>query len=312
MTMYVLKRLALIVPINLLVILIVFSILSMTPGDPARIMLGIHAPEEAVERLTEELGLNDPFVLRYFNYVIGIARLDFGESYRSRRPVFDEILPVFPTTLWLAVLTVTVASLLGVTLGIISAVRQYSALDISLTVGSLIIASVPGFWLGMILILTFSLRLDLLPSSGIGSIQHFILPVMTGALPSAAFQARVTRNQMLETMRQDYIRTAKAKGASRNRIVWRHALKNTLLPVITMVGMGFAFSLGGSMITEIVFGLPGVGNLIVSAIRMQDAPVVMGSTVFLATLFMIIMLAVDLIYAFINPLIKSQFAQKRG
>ena len=307
---YVLKRLVVIIPIILLVIFIVFYILNITPGEPARIILGKDAPPEAYEDLNEQLGLNDPFLVRYLNYVKGIFKLDFGESYRSRKPVFDEIFPRFPTTLMLAMLTVTVTTLIGVPLGIISAVRQYSPLDISLTVGSLIIASVPGFWLGLMLILLFSLKLGWLPSSGIGSLKHFVLPVMAAALPSAAFQARITRNQMLEAMRQDYIRTAKAKGASRGRIISRHALKNAMLPVITMVGMSFAGSLGGSMITEIVFGLPGIGNHIVMAIKSKDVPVVMGATVFLATLFMIIMLAVDLLYAFINPQIRAQFEKK--
>jgi peptide/nickel transport system permease protein len=307
---YVLRRLVGIVPIILLVVLIVFYILNITPGDPALIILGKDAPQQAIDDLNEELGLNDPFFVRYANYIKGILKLDFGLSYRSRKPVFDEILPRFPTTLTLALLTVIVTTLIGVPLGIISAVKQYSALDISLTVTFLVVASVPGFWLGLMLILIFSLKLGWLPSNGVGSIKHFILPVLAAALPSAAFQARVTRNQMLETMRQDYIRTARAKGAPTKRIILRHALKNAMMPVITMVGMGFAYSLGGSMITEIVFGLPGIGNFIVTAIRNKDMPVVMGSTVFLATLFMVIMLLVDLAYAFINPIIRAQFEKE--
>jgi len=310
MGMYVFKRLLVIIPIILMVIFIVFYILNITPGDPVMIILGKEAPQSAIDDLNTELGLNDPFLVRYVNYVKGIFKLDFGLSYRSRKPVFDEILPKFPTTLQLSILTVVVSSAIGITLGIISAVRQYSALDIGLTVGSLIIASVPGFWLGLMLILAFSLRLRWLPSNGSGDIRHFVLPVLTSALPSAAFLSRITRNQMLEVMRQDYIRTAKAKGASKGRIVWRHALKNAMMPGITIVGMSFAASLGGSMITEIVFGLPGVGNLIVTAIKMKDVPVVMGSTVFLAALFMLIMLLVDLIYVFLNPLIRAQFAKK--
>ena len=304
---YVLRRVLIIFPITLLVIFIVFYILNITPGDPARIILGMDAPQSAIDALNEELGLNDPFLVRYVNYVLGMFRLDFGFSYRSGNPVFDEILPRFPVTLQLAVMTVFFSSVLGITLGVISAVRQYSALDIGLTVNSLILASVPGFWLGLMLILTFSLRLGWLPSSGMGDLRHFVLPVLTSALPTAAFLARITRNQMLEIMRQDYIRTARAKGASKSRIIWRHALRNAMMPVITIIGMGFAASLGGSMITEIIFGLPGIGNQIVMAIRLQDAPVVMGSTVFLAILFMLIMLVVDLVYSFINPITRSQF-----
>ena len=307
---YILRRLLAIIPILLLVTFVVFYILNITPGDPVLIILGRDAPQEAVDDLTEELGLNDPFPIRFLNYVKGALHLDFGESYRSRKPVFDEIFPKFPTTLELAILTVTVSTLIGVPLGILSAVKRYSGLDISLTVISLIIASVPGFWLGIMLIMVFSLQLGWLPSSGVGSLKHFILPVLAASLPSAAFDARITRTQMLEVMRQEYIRTAKAKGASEQRIIWRHALKNALMPIITMVGMSFAASLGGSMITETVFGLPGVGNHILTAIRMKDVPVVMGSTLFLATTFMLIMLVVDLIYAYINPTIRSQFARK--
>lgn len=239
-----------------------------------------------------------------------MVHLDFGESYRSRNPVFEEIFPKLPTTLLLAVLIVTVSTLIGVPLGILSAVKEYSVLDISLTVTSLIFASIPGFWLGLMLIMVFSLKLGLLPSSGADSLKHFILPVMATALPAAAFNARITRTQMLEVMRQEYIRTARAKGASEKRVIWRHALKNTLMPVITLVGTSFATCLGGSMITETVFGLPGVGSHILTAIQSKDLPVVMASTLFLATTFMVIMLIVDLIYAYINPTIRSQFSRK--
>ncbi len=306
---YILKRLLAIIPMLLLIVLIVFYILNITPGDPASIILGKDAPPEAVEQLKDELGLNKPFFQRYFDYISDAVRLDFGDSYRSKKPVFDEILPKFPTTLKLAIFSVVVCAIIGIPLGILSAVRQYSKLDISLTVGSLIIASVPGFWLSLMLILLFSLILGILPSNGIGSFKHYILPVLTMALPSAAVMARITRNQMLETMRQDYIRTAKAKGASKQRVIWKHALKNALMPVITMLGMSFAGLLGGSMITEIVFGLPGVGMIIITAIKMKDVPLIMGSTIFLATLFMIIMLIVDLIYAYLDPRIKAQFSK---
>ena len=306
----VIKRLLLIFPILLLVTFVVFYILNITPGDPVRIILGIEAPQEAVDDLTEELGLNDPFLVRFFDYIKGVIHLDFGESYRSRNPVFEEIFPKMPTTLLLAVLTVTVSTLVGVPLGIVSAVKEYSALDVSLTVTSLIFASVPGFWLGLMLIMIFSLKLGLLPSSGADSLEYFILPVMATALPAAAFNARITRTQMLEVMRQEYIRTARAKGASESRVIWRHALKNTLMPVITLVGSSFATCLGGSMVTETVFGLPGVGSHILTAIQSKDLPVVMAATLFLATTFMVIMLIVDLIYAYINPTIRSQFTRK--
>lgn len=304
---YVARRLLLIIPILLFVIFIVFVTLNITPGDPAAIILGRDATTEAREQLAAELGLDKPLLLRYVIYVRDAFTLDFGTSYRSGQPVFKEILEKFPTTLQLAILSVLGSAVIGIPLGIISAVRQYSVLDISLTVSALILASIPGFWLGIMLILVFSLALGLLPSSGIGSLKHFVMPVMTLALPSAAYLSRMTRATMLETMRMDYIRTARAKGAGKQRIIWRHALQNALMPVITVLGMSFAGLLGGAMITEIVFGLPGIGNTIVMAIRMKDTPIVMASTIFLATLFMLIMLAVDLIYAYIDPRIKAQF-----
>ncbi len=307
---YVAQRLLQMIPITFLVIFIVFAIMDATPGDPVRIILGNDPPAQAVEDLTKELGLDKPFMVRFFNYVGDALHLDFGLSYRTRQPVFDGIWPKFPTTLLLAFLTVTVSTILGVLLGIISAVKEYSAVDITLTFTSLIFASVPGFWLCLMLIILFSLKLHWLPSSGVGSIRHFILPVLASAIPSAAYLARITRTQMLEGMRQEYIRTARAKGADNRRVIFKHALKNALLPIITITGTSFAAALGGSMITERVFGLPGIGNYILTSVQAKDVPVVMGSTIFLSVIFMVMMLLVDLAYAWINPTLRSRFAKK--
>lgn len=307
MTKYVIKRLLGMIPMLVMIILIVFFILNITPGNPAVIILGKDAAPEAIAALEEELGLNNPFFERYVDYLKGVLQLDFGESYRSGKPVFDVLLPKFPTTLKLAILSVIATALLGIPLGIISAVRQYSKLDIGLTVSSLILASVPGFWLSLMMILFFSVLLGVLPSTGYTTWQHYVMPVLSISVPAAAYQARITRNQMLETMRQDYIRTAKAKGADKQRIIWKHALKNTLMPVVTTLGMRFATMLGGSMITELIYGLPGIGNEILNAITMKDTPVILGSTIFLGALFMIIMLMVDIIYAYIDPRTRAQF-----
>jgi len=307
MTKYVIKRLLGMIPMLVMIILIVFFILNITPGNPAVIILGKDAAPEAIAALEEELGLNNPFFERYVDYLKGVLQLDFGESYRSGKPVFDVLLPKFPTTLKLAILSVIATALLGIPLGIISAVRQYSTLDIGLTVSSLVLASVPGFWLSLMMILFFSVLLGILPSTGYTTWQHYVMPVLSISVPAAAYQARITRNQMLETMRQDYIRTAKAKGADKQRIIWKHALKNTLMPVVTTLGMRFATMLGGSMITELIYGLPGIGNEILNAITMKDTPVILGSTIFLGALFMIIMLMVDIIYAYIDPRTRAQF-----
>ena len=307
---YVLRRLLVMIPIIFLVIFIVFFIMNITPGDPVQMILGNDPPQQAVEDLRRELGLDQPFFVRFFNYITNALKLDFGLSYRSRRPVFEGIWPKVPTTLLLAVLTVTVSTVLGVILGIISAVKEYSAVDVTLTFTSLIFASVPGFWLCLMLIIVFSLKLHLLPSSGVGSIRHFILPVLASAIPSAAYLARITRTQMLEVMRQEYIRTARAKGATEKRVIFKHALKNALMPIITIAGTSFAAALGGSMITERIFGLPGIGNYILTSVQAKDVPVVMGSTIFLSVIFMVMMLLVDLAYAYINPTLRSRFSRK--
>lgn len=307
MLRYILGRVLLIIPTLILVIFIIFSILNITPGDPARIMLGVDARPEAVEELNRQLGTDRPMLERFGHYLWGVFQFDFGTSYRSKEPVFDDILAKFPTTLKLAVSSVIISALIGIPLGIISAVRQYSILDYGLTVSSLFLASMPGFFLALVLILIFSLWLGLLPSNGIGSIRHYILPAFTLSLPTAAFLARLTRTSMLETMRQDYIRTAKAKGADKMRVITRHALRPALMPIITVLGMNFAWLLGGALIIEIVFGLPGIGNIIIKAVQMKDAPVIMAVAIFLAVLYKLIMLFVDIIQAVADPRLKSQF-----
>ncbi len=307
MLKYIIKRLLMVIPVLLFIIFIVFFILNITPGDPAQLLLGRDAPPEAVQKLREDFGLNKPFLARYVDYVTSVARLNFGKSYRTNKPVYDEILSRFPFTVQIALISVLVSLILGIPMGILSAVKRYSGIDITLTVTSLLLASVPGFWLALMMILIFAGMLMWLPSSGVGTWKNLVMPVLTLALPSAAFLARMTRTTMSEAMRQDYIRTAKAKGASNTRIIWRHALQNALMPVVTVVGMSFAGLMGGAMIAEIVFGLPGIGALILQAIQMKDAPTVMACTILLATLFMLIMLVVDIIYAYLDPRVKAQF-----
>ncbi len=307
---YVLKRLLYIIPMLLLIILIVFLILNITPGNPGRIMLGATAEQHLVDELNASLGMNKPVLQRYFEYVLGIFKLDFGVSYRSQLPVFQEILKNFPTTIKLAVFSVIVSAMIGIPLGIISATKRYSTMDISSTVSALFLASIPEFWLGLILMLIFSLKLGWLPSGGIGELKNYVLPVMTLALPTAAYLLRITRTIMLEILRQDYIRTAKAKGATNQRIIFKHAMRNALLPIITQLGIRFAYLLGGTLIVEQVFGMYGVGTIILKAMRLKDVPVIMAATILLATLFMLIMLIIDLMYAYIDPRIKSQF--KKG
>lgn len=306
---YILKRMLYILPMLVLIILVVFLILSITPGNPGRIMLGPDATEEMVDNLNEELGLNKPVIQRYLDYLFKAFQLDFGKSYRSQKPVFEEVLLSFPTTFKLALFSVILSAIIGIPLGILSAVKRYSIADISLTVTALMLASVPGFWLGIMLMLVFSLYFGVLPSGGIGSMKHYILPVLTLALPASSYLLRMTRTVMMETLRQDYIRTAKAKGVKNRTIIFKHALRNALLPVITTIAMNFARLMGGTLIIESVFGLPGIGSLILKAMSLKDVPIIMASTIFLAVLFMLIMLVVDITYSFIDPRIKAQFSK---
>lgn len=308
MSKYIVKRLLYMIPVLLGVSFLVFTILSLTPGDPGSIILGITAKKEDIAALNAEFGYDQPFLIRFFNYIGDIIfHFDLGTSYATRQPVMDSILARFPNTFLLAVLSMCLSSVIGMAMGIYSAVRQYSVMDHVCVVSALVFASMPSFWLGLMLLIVFSLKLGWLPSFGASSLRHFILPTLTIALPSAAGTLRLTRSTMLETIRQEYIRTAKAKGASNRRVIWKHALRNALLPVITSLGGGFGASLGGAIIAETVFAMPGMGTLMTTAIRQKDVPMVMGATLFLAVLFSFIILIVDILYAFIDPRIKAKY-----
>lgn len=304
---YILKRLALMVPVIIGVSFIIFTIMSFMPGDPTRLILGNKATTESIAELREELGLNDPIPVRYINYVGDALRGDFGMSYASRRPVMDEIVARFPTTLKLACLSVLFATLIGLPLGILSAVKQYSWVDNLTTVLGLGFISVPPFWLGLLLIIFFSAQLGWLPSYGSDTLAHFILPAITSSASTFATLLRMTRSTMLEVIRQDYVTTANAKGATKMRVIFHHCLPNALIPLITVVGVNFGGMLAGSVITESVFGMSGIGSLLVNSIRSQDVPAVMACTLLLAVLFGVVNLAVDIIYAYVDPRIKAQY-----
>ena len=292
---------------------LVFAILSLTPGDPGTIILGVTASPDDIAALNHEFGYDQPFLLRFFDYIRGIVcHLDLGTSYQSREPVITDIAARFPNTLLLTILSMTVSAIIGITLGVISAVRKYSVLDHFCVITALVFASIPGFWLGLMLIMGFALQLRILPSFGADDLIHFILPTITVAAGSAASILRLTRSAMLETIRQEYIKTAKAKGASERRIIWKHAMRNAMLPVVTTLGTNFGASLGGAIIAETVFAMPGMGMLITTAIRQKDIPVVMGSTLFLAFLFSLIILLVDILYAFIDPRIMAKYKNGGG
>lgn len=305
MPKYIGKRILMMIPIILGISFIVFAILDLTPGDPARIILGEGATDETVRLLRQEMGLDDNFFVRYFRYLANAVRGDFGLSYRTRVPVLEELVARIPTSFKLASGSMVIMLIVGIPIGILSAVRRYSLIDTISLASALILTSMPGFWLGLMLILFFSLRLDLLPATGADTWKHFILPSITMSGSGIAMLIRMTRSSMLETIRQDYIRTAKAKGASESRVVLRHALKNALLPIVTIVGMNFAMMLGGGMIIESVFALPGVGTLTVNAIRTKDTPIVIAAVIFIAIAIGIMNLVVDILYTYIDPRLKT-------
>lgn len=307
MLKYIGRRLLMLIPVLLGVTFIVFSIMYMTPGDPAQLILGESAPPEAVAELRAEMGLDDPFIVQYGRFVANAVQGDFGKSYTTKRDVFSEIFARFPNTLKLAGVGVALAIAIGIPVGIISATRQYSLLDTTSMIGALLGVSMPNFWLGLMLILLFSVNLGWLPSSGSESFMHIILPAFTLGTGSAAIITRMTRSSMLEVIRQDYIRTARAKGVAEKKVINKHALKNALIPVITVIGLQFGYLLGGAVLTETVFSWPGVGRLLVEAIRQKDTPTVLASVVFMATTFSFVNLLVDVLYAYVDPRIKSQY-----
>lgn len=310
MLRYIAKRTLMMIPVILGISLIVFSIMELSPGDPVTLMLGDGASEQAVAELREQMGLNDNFFVKYARYVEHAITGDFGISYRNKVPVINEIASRFPTTLTLTFWGVAISVLIGIPVGIVSAIKQYTIIDAVSLFSALILTSMPAFWLGLLLILLLSLKLGLLPATGIATMKHFIMPAITLAAASMATIIRMTRSTMLEVIRQDYIRTAKAKGASAFRVVYKHALRNALLPVVTVVGLNFGTQLGGAIVIESVFAMPGIGTLMVAAVRTKDTPIVMASVLFVALLAGIVNLLVDVLYVYIDPRLKSQFVKK--
>jgi peptide/nickel transport system permease protein len=304
---YIFKRILWMIPVILGISFILFSILEITPGDPAQIILGERAAPEQIEKLREEMGLNRPFMARYVCYVGDAIRGDFGLSYRTRLPVFTEIMDRFPATLTLTVGSIVLMVLIGIPVGILSAVKQYSAMDNLTMIAALVLNSMPSFWLGIMLMLLFALKLGWLPATGADTWKQFILPCVTLATGMMASLIRMTRSNMLEVVRQDYIRTALAKGAGEGRVIKNHALRNALLPIITIIGLDFSTLLGGTLIIEQIFAIPGLGTLIISAVRGKDMPLVMASILFVALLGGFINLLVDVLYVCVDPRLKSQF-----
>lgn len=310
MTKYIIRRLLSLIPILLGIILLIMGIMSLIPGSPGLAILGPDAPAEAVEELNHELGYDQPFLTRYVTYVANLLKGDLGDSYRTSRPVWYEISRRLPTSVTLAFLAVGLAMLIAIPLGILSAVKQYSLADVSLTTLAMVLNSMPTFWLGLMLTIIFSLKLGLLPSIGLDSPKHYVLPVIALSSYTIASLMRLTRTTMLETIRQDYVRTARAKGQKESVVIFRHALQNALLPVITSAGMSFGKMIGGVVAVESVFSIDGVGNMILSAIRNKDVMLVTGGILCLATIYMLVLLFVDILYAVIDPRVREKYRNK--
>jgi len=300
MTLFILKRLAQIIPVTLGVTLVVFLIMQMIPGDPAIILAGEGASQETVAELRENLGLNKPLAVQYTDYIKNLLQGDMGNSLKNNQPVFEEITARLPITIELAFYSILITIVLGLIAGIISAIRPYSFMDVGLMVVALLGISLPSFWLGILLMYVFSVQLHWLPVAGWDSAKHIILPAVTLGAGGAAIVARMTRSSMLEVVNQDYIRTAKAKGLKGYIIILKHALRNALIPVITVVGLQFGSLLGGTVLVESVFAVNGLGRMIVDAIRTRDIPVVQGGVLVASLIFVFINLFVDILYRFFN------------
>lgn len=310
MVKYILKRLLMLIPTLLGISLIVLVIIDLTPGDPARMLLGTTATEEKVEELREELGLNDPFLVRFWRFISGVAQGDFGTSIMTKRPVFNEMVSRFGYTLVLVTFGTIFSVLCGIPIGIYAATHTHTWKDSTAIFLSLIAVSMPSFWFALLLIRFFGVTLHWLPISGVESWTGWILPCVAMALGLMALIARQMRSDVLEVLRQDYITTARSKGLSERTVVYRHALKNAVIPVIMVVGGVFGVSLGGSLVTEVIFSIPGLGQYIMTGLNNRDYPVIQSGILIISGLFAVIILIVDIVFAMVDPRIRSQYSRK--
>jgi len=304
---YILKRNVMLLPVLIGVTFLVFAIISLTPGDVAAMMLGQGATNESVAALRQDMGLDDPLLAQYGRYLGQLLHGDMGTSYATKKPVVDEIMSRFPNTLRLAFFSILVSIAISIPIGIISAVKQYSLADNLGMVFALIGISMPSFWLGLILIIVFALNLGWFPSGGADQLKSIVLPALTLGVASTASIARTTRSSMLEVIRQDYIRTAKAKGLGNGIVILKHALKNALIPTLTVIGLEFGELLGGAILTETVFSWPGIGRLMIESIQRKDTPMVLGCIIVFSVAFSVVNLLIDILYAFIDPRIKTTY-----
>jgi peptide/nickel transport system permease protein len=310
MARYIGKRLLMLIPVLLGISLVVLILIDITPGDPARMMVGAQGTEEQVEKVREDLGLNDPLPVRYVRFLWNVVQGDFGTSYMTKRPVFDEMIQRFPYTLTLVSLSLVLSIILGIPFGVYAATHQYTWKDNAAMFIALFCVSMPSFWFALLLIRWFGVNLRWLPISGIASWKGWVLPCVSMALGLTAIIARQARSNLLEVIRQDYIITARAKGLAEGKVIYRHGLKNAMIPVIMVIGGIFGSSLGGALIGEVIFSIPGLGQYTLTGLNNRDYPVIQGSVLILSTLFALVILIVDIIFALVDPRIRSQYSGK--
>nr|WP_312576059.1 ABC transporter permease subunit [Sedimentibacter sp.] len=306
MKQYVLKRLLNIIPIMLVVSIIIFMFIHLIPGDPARIVAGQKATLEEIELMREKLGLNDPYIIQYKNFMIGVFTGNWGTSIKSNLPVWDVIIPRIKPTLILAVFSIIWSVIAGISMGIISAIKRGKLVDYIVMVGATSGISVPLFWLGLILMQIFSVKLGWFPTTGVDTISSYILPSITLGAGITAMIARYTRSSMIEILKENYIRTSRAKGLRELIVISKHALRNSLVDVITIVGLQFGFLLAGSVLVETVFAIPGLGRLLIDSILFRDYTVIQIVLLIFTFQFIIINLIVDVLYGIANPKIRYE------
>lgn len=308
MLQFIIKRVFMIIPVLLGVSIIVFGIMELTPGDPVTLMLGERATIEQQEALRERLGLNDPAPIRFVNWLGGVATLDLGRSIRSNRLVTQEITARMGPTFELAVLATAIAVIVGIPIGVISATRPNSIADHVFTFGSFLGLAMPVFWQALVMILLFAYVLGWFPASGRGgSWEYYVLPAVTLGTSAIASITRMTRSTLLEALNQDYVRTARAKGLASSRVVYMHALRNAMIPILTVIGLQFGGLLAGAVITETVFSWPGLGSMAVDAIRSKDFPLVQGVILVFALAYAVVNLIVDVLYAYLDPRLRVRY-----
>lgn len=310
MIRYIIKRIVVLIPVVLVTSFLIYWAMNLTGGDPALTLAPDNATAEQIDALREEMGLNDPFMVRYFRYMGGMVKGDLGESYVTKKDVFQSFMEKLPNTLQLGGMAVLIAVVISIPLGIYTAIHQNTWKDNAGMVFALFGTSMPNFWLGLMLILLFSLKLGWLPSGGKSGFNSLILPALTVGLGLAALITRTTRSSMLDVIRQDYMTTARAKGASEKRVIYKHGLKNALIPIITAIGLQMSLVITGSVLAETVFSWPGIGRLVYDSISKRDTPMVTGAIIMCSILMCLINLVVDLIYAFFDPRIKAQYSRK--